>query len=137
MDTPLAPTTPSYARDAPQLDRFGETTQCPVNLTLQVLNDPRDADQYGNPLTPKAFDNGLGMQLRHEHHGSTQQHRDEESRRLAKHMAQRQQVQKANRLERTSIALVFVDLMQKRIQVGADVSVSVNNPFGFPVVPEV
>src|SRR6266850_7065923 len=75
------------------------------------------------------LDDTAGMSLRCECSGASEKKWNKDSLRLAEHVAQRKEIQNANRLKRTSPHFILRDLGLKRTKVGADVSMTMHHAF--------
>src|SRR5215471_8232133 len=70
------------------------------------------------------------MNFARERDGTFEKHRNEQTLRLAKHVAQRQQIQNTHRLKWTRPFPVLFNFLLKRPQVRADVSMAMHDAFG-------
>ena len=97
---------------------------------LQIGQDPGDRNQDGDPVAADAAQDRGRMEFGGEHCGATQDDGNKEAQRLTEHVAQGQEIQETNRLERPGVFPVAVDLTGEGGQVGADVPVPVDDTLG-------
>src|SRR5262249_14237463 len=91
---------------------------------LQRLEHTRDADQDRNALPTNGFDHLRGFQFLLKDHGASQQRRQEHAQKLAKDMAEWQQVQKAQRMHEALILQIPLHLAFEWGSVGQNVPMS-------------
>ena len=101
------------------------------HVVAQHLEHLRHADHDRDaPGADLPDDVGRGQAAREDHHAG-QHRRDERRHRLAEHVAERQQVQKTDRRERSRVPAVLRDLALDRDDVREDVPVGEDHPFRF------
>ena len=74
-----------------------------LELAAQARQEPGHRGEHRDPLAPDRLDDCRGMDRVHEGHRASHHNRDEEPGELSEDMTQRQEVEKADRLERASI----------------------------------
>src|SRR5262245_4988514 len=101
--------------------------EVPPDLLLQYLKDARYSDNHRNAIVMSDPHDLCGIQLAGEGDRAFQKHRNKQSHRLSEHMAERQQVENADRLKWFGPLSVFCDFFLKRPQVGANVAVPMHD----------
>src|SRR5262252_9218041 len=93
-------------------------------LLLQRLEHTRDADQDRNALPTNGFDHLRGFQFLLKDHGASQQRRQEHAQKLAKDVAEGQQIQKAQGMHEALILQIPLHLALEWGSVRQNVSMS-------------
>jgi hypothetical protein len=93
-------------------------------MLAQDVEDLRHADEHRNPAALDLRHDLGRVVAAHENHDPGQHRRDECRHRLPEHVAQRQEVQKAEREERPAPLPILQDLAFDRHDIGEDVPVS-------------
>ena len=93
------------------------------------FKNSRHRHEHGDPLPADRFADRSRVKFVHEDNRSPEDRRDEQTHRLAEHMAEWHGLKKPDGLEGPSPAPVAGDLFGDRRQVGADVAVPVYDAF--------
>ena len=101
------------------------------DILAQHIENLGDADQDRDPPRVDLPDDLMRVVAAHEDDNTRQHRRDECRHRLSEHMAEREKVQKANRLERLGVFLVLLHLALDRHDVGENVPVLDDYAFRF------
>ena len=101
----------------------------PFNFILQVLEDAGNRHDHRYPILANKLHDLAGMHLAGERRRAFEKKRNEQSLRLAEHMAERQQIENSNRLKWPRPFFVFGDLAAKRPEVRANIPVPVHHTF--------
>src|SRR5262245_50080468 len=96
-------------------------------MTLQVFKNPRNTYSDRDAVFPEQLHDPEGMDFVRKDGGAFEKQRDEQTLRLAEHVAERQQVQNPNRLQDSRPLLVFRNFVPERAEIRADVAVTVNH----------
>ena len=128
---------PPPRRDRQAFRRIGGRGIDPERVLLEHIEDLRHADDHRDAPLAHAPDDVVRIEAAHEHHGAVDERRDVRGHRLPEHVAQRQQVQEADRRERPRVFLVLVDLLRDRDRVREDVAMADDDALGSAVAPEV
>src|SRR5262245_1713045 len=100
------------------------------DLVTQVFQQSRHGDDNGTSMVMDYLDDLSRMNFRREHRCASQEHRHKDTERLPEHVTEREKIQHAYGLKGSRPLFVFLDLSLKRPEIGADVSMSVNNALG-------
>ena len=111
-----------------RLLRFGHS---PLEVVAEHLEDLRDADQHGDPPGSNLRDDLLRREAAGEDDRPRQHRRHERRHRLSEHVAQRQEIEEANRLERPRVSSVLRELVLDRDDVRQDVAMGQDDALRF------
>ena len=127
---PVLPPTGGHSRQPTPLHRPPGNLDAPAQPPLQAGQDPGHRNQDRDPMPADAVQDRAWMELGHEHHAAPQDEGNEESGGLTEHVAQGQEIQEPDGLERSGVFPVAGDLTGEGSQVGANVPVAVDDPLG-------
>ena len=95
-----------------------------LQLVFQRLHQAGNSHHHRNPLVLDGAHHLARIQRVLEQHGRCQQLRQEDTQELSEDMAERQQIEKAQRMKDALVLQILADLALQRLQVGEDVAVS-------------
>ena len=101
-----------------------------LDFTLERFQQSRDGDQYGYPFASDRFQQIAGIESFKKDGGSAEQRRDENRKQLAENMAQREEIEKSQRMENTLVAQVLLHFMFDRFDIGKNVGMGDHHTAG-------
>src|SRR5580698_4842892 len=129
MNAPEPPPAPQKMLLFRALVAFVESLRTAVMLhlaqdfALQRFDESRNRNEHGNALVANHVNQVGRLQRIAEDQGARQKRRNEYSQHLAEHVAQRKQIQETQRMKKSLVAKIFLDLTLDRFDIGKHVAV--------------
>src|SRR5579862_49938 len=109
---------------------FAAGCEIALDLILERFDEARDSDEHRYTLVVNRADHFRGVERVEEHRCAAQNLREENSEKLAEHVAERKEIEKAQRMKEAFPAAIAVDFFFEGFEVGEQVAVGEDDAAG-------